>query len=347
MTQSKLRNNLFKVFKIFTWVLGVFLLLLIILEILFVLNKDKIADEIVSYLNEIQAGEIVISSVNFSPLSHFPDISVRLNDVQYYGIKSEYREPGEEAFCKLDKFYISLDIVSLLKGDLDVSELTLQDGELRIITRKDSSINIFNVFSEQEDSTARKDADDGEAIGLQLNKFTLKNIRLSYENQLSGYRADLHLHEFENSLTFIDQYLNIRLDPQVDIIRIEKGDRSYLENTQLEMFLNFRLDIDSLEGRIEKSRIIVQGANLDIRGDFKFKEDYFLDLKITSAVNDLSLLLLIFDDEIIKSNLEHIQQGNIYFDGIIKGNLANKIPYAEIKFGTGRPFNRFNTDPEF
>jgi hypothetical protein len=303
------------------------------LEVLFVLYEDKIADEIVSYLNEIQAGEIVISSVNFSPLSHFPDISVRLNDVQYYGTKSEYREPGEEAFCKLGKFYISLDIVSLLKGDLDVSELTLQDGELSIITQKDGSINIFNAFSEQEDSTARKDADDGEAIGLQLNKFTLENIRLSYENQLSGYRADLHLQKFENSLTFMDQHLDIQLQPQIDIIRIEKGDRSYLENTQLKMLLNFRLNLDSLEGQIEKSRIIVQGANLDIQGDFEFKEDYFLDLKITSAVNDPSLLLLVFDDEIIKSNLEHIQQGNIYFDGIIKGNIANKIPYAEIKFG--------------
>ena len=119
MAQSKPRNNLFKIFKIFTWVLGVFLLLLIILEILFVLYEDKIVDEIVSYLNEIQAGEIVISSANFSPLSHFPYISVRLNDAQYYETKSEYREPGEEAFFKLDKFYISLDIVSLLKGDLD------------------------------------------------------------------------------------------------------------------------------------------------------------------------------------------------------------------------------------
>ncbi len=333
MTQPKLRNKLLKIFKVFTGVLGVFLLLLIILEVLFVLNKDKIADKIVSYLNEIQTGEIVISSVNFSPLSHFPDISVRLNDAQYFGTKTKYRQPGDEAFCKLDKFYISLDIVSLLKGDLDVSELTLQDGELRIITRKDSSINIFNILNEQEESTVRKDADDGEPIGFQLNKFTLENIRLSYENQLSGYRADLHLKKIENSLTFMDQHLDIQLQPQVDIIRIEKGNRSYLENTQLEMLLNFRLNLDSLEGHIEKSRIIVQGANLDIQGVFELKEDYFLDLKITSVVNDPSLLLLIFDDEIIKSNLEHIQQGNIYFDGIIKGNIANKMPYAEIKFG--------------
>jgi uncharacterized protein involved in outer membrane biogenesis len=303
------------------------------LEILFVLYEDKIVDEIVSYLNEIQAGEIVISSAKFSPLSHFPDISVRLDDVQYYETKSEYREPGEEVFCKLDKFYISLDIMSLLKGDLDVSELTFQDGELRIIAREDSSVNIFNILNEQEDSAVRRDADDGEAIDLQLNKFTLENILLSYENQLSGYRADLHLHEFENSLTFMDQHLDIQLQPQIDIIRIEKDNRSYLENTQLEMLLNFRLDLDSLEGQIEKSRIIVQGANLDIQGVFALKEDYFLDLKITSAVDDLSLLLLIFDDELIKSNIENIQQGNIYFNGIIKGNLANKIPYAEIKFG--------------
>jgi len=332
MIQSKLRNKLFKIFKIFAWVLGVFLLLLIILEVLFILNKDKITDKIVSYLNEIQAGEIVISSVNFSPLSHFPDISVRLNDVQYYETKSDNRETGEEAFFELDKFYICLDIVSLLKGDLDVSELTLQDGELRIIAREDSSVNIFNIINDQEESTVKMD-EDGEAIGLQLNKFTLDNILLSYENQLSGYRADLHLQHFENSLTFIDQHLDIQLQPQIDVIRIEKGDKIYLENTQLEMLLNFRLNLNSLEGQIDKSRIIVQGANLDIQGDFKLKEDYFLDLKITSAVNDPSLLLLIFNNDLIESNLKNIQQGTIYFDGIIKGHIANEIPYAEIKFG--------------
>ena len=110
MKKSQRKRLIKKIVKVFTWVLGLFLLLLIILEVLFVLNKDKIADKIISYLNEVQAGEILISSINFSPLSHFPDIAVRLNGLQYYETKSENREPGEEAFCKLDKFYISLDI---------------------------------------------------------------------------------------------------------------------------------------------------------------------------------------------------------------------------------------------
>jgi hypothetical protein len=90
------------------------------------LNKNSIKNYIVSYINQKTAGEIVLTSINFSPLHHFPALSVRLNEVEIYEAKLDEPRLIEPEFCILNKFYISLDVTSLIRGDLNLSELSLE-----------------------------------------------------------------------------------------------------------------------------------------------------------------------------------------------------------------------------
>jgi len=322
-----------RVLKILSWIVGILLLIYIILEITFQLNKSYIQHKIVSYLNEAQAGEIIVSSIDLSPLAHFPNMSVRLNDIKYYETKIPHRDINDEPFCILNKFYIGLDLLSLIRGNIDVSEVTLRDGNLKIITDIDSSLNVSNLIIAEDDSSEQANIDEDKEPGLRLNRVTLENIRISYQNRLNGYQVDLHVREFENLVTLIDRNLDIELHPQIDIVKIQKEDRVYLENTQLGMFLNFRFNLDSLVGQIDKSKLIVDGANLNIQGMFELKDDYYMDLKISSVLNDPSLLLLIFEDKLIKDNIENIQKGDIYFDGRIRGSMSEKHPLVDLKFG--------------
>ncbi len=344
-----------KILKVFGWILGIPLILLLILEIIFIIYQDDIERELITFVNESQNGEIIISSISFSPLSHFPDISLRLNDVQYFETKSNLRKPEEKAFCHLKKFYISLDVIDLLGGDLDVSELTLEEGTLYIATQEDGSNNLTNLFSMPDDSKEYHQKDEnGKTANLQLNKFTLEDIRLTYENNISEYRADIFITNFENHLTFVDKQLDIKLQPQIEIISIGKKQRTFLENTELQMLINFKLDLDSLRGHIDKSWINIEGVNINFEGLFKIKEEYYLDLNFTSAMNDPSLLYFIFDDDIIEQNIQNISTGRIYFDGSIRGNIGENMPFIEISFGvnslhlkipdTERELKNFNFD---
>ncbi len=331
----KNRPLMLTIIKILGWILGIILIILLILKVIFELNKENIKDYIISSINENLVGEVVVASVDFSPLYHFPDLALRLNEVEIYENRISARQPDEAAFCTLKKFYIGLDVFSLIRGDLHVAELSAEDGELKIIVRKDSSVNIFNIIPSEQDSASREVEIDQKTPDLRLNKFSLKNIRLVYEHQLSGNRFDLHLKEFENLLTFDNQYLDLNLIPQIDIIQIKRGGYSFLENTRLDMSVNLKVDLDSLKGNFENSMISIEGAELKIQGDFDFNKKYYLDLQISSVLNDPSLLLLIFDEKVVEQNLKNIAKGNIYFDGRITGDIASEIPFIEITFGIG------------
>jgi len=333
MIGTKNKPVIRKIIRILAWILIIFLILLIVLKVIFDLNKENIKDYIVSTINQNLAGEVAAKSITFSPLYHFPYLSLGLNEVEIYESRTSGRQSNETAFCKLNKLYIGLNVISLIRGDLHVAELSAENGELNIIVRKDSSVNILDLIPSGEDSTSREAYVDQETADLRLNKFSLNNIRLVYANQLSDHRLDIQIREFENLVTLVDRHLDIRLLPQIEIRQIKRGNYRFLENTRLDMSVNMKIDLDSMKGTIENSIVTIEGAQLKMQGGFDFKQKSFLDLQISSVLNDPSLLLLIFDEKAIEQNLKNIGRGNIYFDGRITGDISGQLPFIEINFG--------------
>jgi hypothetical protein len=327
------RPVLRKLIRVLTWISLLLLVLLVVLEVAFLLNRDNIRAYIISSVNREIAGKIVAASVGFSPLYNFPHLSVRLNDVELYEHKEALTGANEQAFCKMGRVFIGLDLAGLLHGRIDVSEFAAEEGRLGITKRDDGSVNLMNFFMPAKDSAGAASGRDHPTAEFSLNRIRFKDIRVIYADSSSDYRLDMEINEFENNLTLHKQQLNLRLNPQIGILDIEHAGSSFLKDTRLELAADVNVDLDSLTGRINNGSVNIEGARLNITGDFAFRDTVRVDLHFASSVNDPSLLRLLFNEEAIEQNLKNIARGSIYCDGRIEGRLAGGIPFIEIEFG--------------
>jgi hypothetical protein len=114
-----------KLFKFFALIFLSFLLILILIEVLFYLNEDRIKGELLARVHQVQKGEIIVQDIGLSPFHQFPDISIKLKNALYYEHRAEEREDVEQPICDIKEVYLTFNILGLLQGKIDFSNVAL------------------------------------------------------------------------------------------------------------------------------------------------------------------------------------------------------------------------------
>jgi hypothetical protein len=317
--------------KYLAWLITFCLVLYIVILIIFNLNENRIKEEILTRFSDIQSGELSISGLDLSWLADFPNISIILCDVAYDEKRSVTQLENSLPLARFEKFYVSINLPALLSGRIRFAELTFENGLIFITRFADSSVNLFKAIASPADPDSVEDT--GSTPDLEVGEVIFRNIQFTFEDQLNGFHLNLLIKEFYNELIVGDNFIYMNLNPEIDIISIQSKGLDYLIGTSLNLSARLEMNLKDLTGTIKQSRLSVEGANLSIDGSFDLKKNIFIDLQISSAINDPSLLLLIFRDEIVQENLTNIVKGEIYLKGRITGELKDNIPTIELSFG--------------
>src|SRR5688572_21080531 len=120
----------------------IFLLISITSWIIVEKKNDWLIGEIQSYMNESQSGHLKIVSTNFKIFRNFPDITVELDNLQYYEHHDTLRTPKEKPILKAEKLFVAIKLLPLINDELKISEISLSKAQLNIIQYQNGKLNI-------------------------------------------------------------------------------------------------------------------------------------------------------------------------------------------------------------
>ena len=261
--------------------------------------------------------ELGVKRMDYSVLSHFPNISVEIPDLLIHSLKQE-----DQDLVKLKEINFVFNVFSLLKGDLVLNEILFKDGEINIIYNKDGLPN-FNIWK----TTPEK---SGEKSKFSINNIDFINVEISYQNlpEKQDYKfrvEELSLKPLEiiDSLKFTSIFIG-------EILQIKHSSFFCKEIIPINGNLDFSFINDDINFHF-KGNILEKIAN--INGSFNQINDknvWGIEFAITDL--DISKTVSILPKS-IKSDILKNLSGNIDLKGSIKeGDFNSNLPSVEIGF---------------
>jgi len=350
--KMKSRSFLRKMLKVLLYSFIAWVLILIIATVMLYIFKDDISKELLLSLNDIQKGEITLEDISFSPFAQFPSISLRLKNIVYYEHRINKRDTTEIPIGEFNEIYAAINIMDLIGGRINVSEVTIDGGTLNIVTYKDSSINLFNALGMNKPAnvTEKKElipeeslkteklksskenintSNEEKVIDLSIEQLTIKNLVINFENHIFNRTSSYNIKNLSSSFHHKPDLINGSLKTDININSIQLADKTFLKNKQLKIQTDFSFDREKLFIAVQPSRLSFESAEFDIKGTYDIKNDEYIDFEIDASDHDFSFFSLILSDE----GMNNLKRGDFYFHGTIKGKTSVGIPIVEISFG--------------
>lgn len=230
--------------------------------------------------------------------------------------------------AKIENAAIAIEVLPLLKGEIQIGELTLNGLVLNLITNKDGTSNLDNMFPDKTASTpvdaAEKQPEDKKTGYFAINKAQLAGIDIADTTievqDLSEGSANkinikqIHLGQFaldkETDLSVITQLSTAQLSAQIELQTklIVAGDFSSIQLNKLNL-QTLLTGEDIANGKIESS----------------VQSDVFYNLDTAKA--DINNLILTVDKLQLKGMLSVQTQDKTKVRFTLQGNEWDLSPY--------------------
>ncbi len=329
---SQTTNNKYKLFKQWTLIiLSVLVSILLIITAVFYYYKDDIGREVLLRVNKIQKGELVFKDISFNPFVHFPNISLTLMDIDYYELSSESRNIDSIPIIKLDKLFVALDVIDLIKGNVNVSNILLKNGKITLVAYADSSLNITNPFITEHDTIINQEESSNKTSDLELNleKIMFRNIDVSYYQQSNHNYSAFSIHSLDASLSYSPDTIKSFVNSNITINELKVNEEFALSNKNFQIETSLTYDRILHKVDIEPSDFSFEKANFTMFGNINLLGDGYIDMTMKGGDKELSILNLFLTHNVVQD----IEQGSLFFDASIVGMLYKGIPQIDCSFG--------------
>jgi AsmA protein len=304
--------------------------ILISLSVYFYLDRDRISRKILLHTNRLTSGELEFEDITFNPFKHFPEISLTLVDVIYFEHHTASRNQNEEALADIGRLYAAIDIVELIRGDISVSKILLEDGHIRLVRYPDSTLNLLNSFKPLEEAEMPvAEMEDTTEFNLDIRQVSCYGIQVSFDDRVEGDKEALAVKNMKASFRYAPEEIRTELDTRMvlELVKLSDKVRFRDKSLRLESSITFQRLDRMLE--IAPSRLTIDQAMMNIEGEIDFKVNDKFSLEVDGSDHDFSIFQLFLTGE----GLENLEKGDLYFKGSITGIPGREIPTADFRFG--------------
>ncbi|UCH66436.1 MAG: hypothetical protein JSW63_04725, partial [Ignavibacterium sp.] len=350
--KTKQRSIIQRLTRIILWLVSFVVALFILFPILFYIFKDDITKFIIAKVGELQNGEITFSDVSFSPLAHFPNVSLKLDSLYYYEHPRDSTNLDAIPIASIEEIYVAIDIIDLISGKFNVPEVTIAGGKFNIVTYPDSSINLFNALGKEkpgnlnvtEDISSLLTEDEREPeptiidsvesdkssdLDLSVDEITLQTIILSFNNLALKRSSSYIINSLNASFIYQEKRIISDLNTDIEIENISFPKHTYLADKNIRLNTSLSFDEKNNIVEIKPSRLIFENAQFDVEGRVGIGGEEIIDVRIDGSDHDFSFFSLVLSDQ----GVANLEQGDFYFKGTIKGSNLQDIPVLDFMFG--------------
>ena len=326
-----------KIIKIILIISGVSWLLIftlwLALSTVIVINRDEIGKYLILYVNNSQSGELEVEKILISPLIQFPHISVILKNVTYYEHKAIKRDQSEQPIATIENFYCGLEIIKLIKGKLEISNVNISNGELQIVIYPDSSVNLLNaVKSDSTNETKKlpesvKSVRKTDQLSVAIQNLSIDDLYLKVTNDPAKRESSIRINNFNCEFDYNGKQAKLNFVTSILIEKLKINDKNNITNQEIN--LEVTANLDKNKGlQVKDGKLEFDNTKFLFDGHFNPSDEGDLSLKIESdgSLNVFSL----FANENVAKNLH---RGEFYFNGSIEGKIFSEFPLINFDFG--------------
>jgi len=343
VTQYITSSALFrKILKVLVYLSLAFFVLLAFTFLYFSINKDDISRDLLLKLNEMQKGEITFEKITLTPFAQFPKVSLNLVNVSYFEIK-EAENNTKYRIGQLENIYLSFKLTDLLAGNINVTNVTVQGGQIRIITYPDSTTNLGNailsndnsdvvdelVFEEVDTLTTTAELEKF----LAINNVTIKDVTVGFENRVVDRKISLHINNLSASFSRKAKQNDMKLTGDLNLYYYQLKGITLLKDKSFQLATDLHYQEKEKVITIKPSNLIFKRAKFYVTGSIDIEEDGDMDLEIKLADKDFSILSLLFSEEVIYQNRKDLIKGDFNLEAKVIGRSFIEVPLIDINFG--------------
>lgn len=330
-----------KTMKIAGITLGVILLLLLILPFAF---QGKLAKLVKEEGNKMLNAQFDFRTLNISLLRNFPSASVSLEDFWLKGTG-----PFEnDTLIQAGELTAAVNLFSLFgDGGYDISRIIVKDTRVHAIVLEDGRPN-WDVMKPSPDAETPEDETAQETFRIKLQKLSVDNLSVVYDDRQGGVFADLSRLEADCSGDFGSDRTVVDLKMETPSLTCRTGGIPLLNKVSLEADMDVDADLAGGKFTLRENMLQLNAIQLNLDGWLaQTKQGMDMDLRLnTNEVGFKELLSLI--PAIYAKDFQDLKtDGKVTLNAFARGSMEGntKVPQFEVNLDVKDAMFRYPSLP--
>ncbi len=330
-----------KTMKIAGITLGVILLLLLILPFAF---QGKLAKLVKEEGNKMLYAQFDFRTLNISLLRNFPSASVSLEDFWLKGTG-----PFEnDTLIQAGELTAAVNLFSLFgDGGYDISRIIVKDTRVHAIVLEDGHPN-WDVMKPSPDAETPEDETAQETFRIKLQKLSVDNLSVVYDDRQGGVFADLSRLEADCSGDFGSDRTVVDLKMETPSLTCRTGGIPLLNKVSLEADMDVDADLAGGKFTLRENMLRLNAIQLNLDGWLaQTKQGMDMDLRLnTNEVGFKELLSLI--PAIYAKDFQDLKtDGKVTLNAFARGSMEGntKVPQFEVNLDVKDAMFRYPSLP--
>lgn len=319
-----------KLWKLFLY-LGVLPLLVLSVVFIYIYSKQEaIVQDQLSQLNAQHAALVKIGKSDISLFKNFPYVSVKLNDLEIYETKAE----DASVITRVDHIYVGFNLWDILNKNYDVQSLLVEDGFFNFVLHKDGSNNIETALKTDDDV-----AENSASTNIHLKKIRIKNLDVHKLDESNNLDIETLIYWGKGSFKTKENITQAHIDTEFELNIIKDLDTTYINHKHFEFDTDLSFNQTSGILTVQPTNVVMEHSDFELEGTLDTKNEMDLDLSIKGKKSNFNMLIAFAPHDLIPVLERYNNAGNIYFNSVVKGPLANQqMPFVDVNFGTDKAY---------
>jgi translocation and assembly module TamB len=194
--QKKKRSLLFRLFKVFAWILGsiLFLIVLVLLLIQTSFVQNFARKKVVTYLENKLKTKVAIGKLDIK----FPT-ALSLQNVYF-------QDQTKDTLLYGGEIKVDISMFKLIRSDIEIKEIALNDILLKVKRLPPDSVFNFQFIADAFSGKQTKTPSKKDTSGLKMNidQILINRTRIVYKDALTGNDMDLAIRHFDTKISKFD-----------------------------------------------------------------------------------------------------------------------------------------------
>jgi AsmA-like protein len=300
---------------------GLLALLLVLLLVLPLLFRDRIAARVKVAVNQNLTARVDWRDVGVSFFRHFPNLTLRLDDLT---VANEGRFAGD-TLAAIRHLGVVLDLPSVLRnaigsgGPIVVRGVELDQPRVSLITLQDGTVN-WDITKKpaQPQPTAAK------PMEISLRKFEIKDAAIAFDNRRTKLKATLKGYTQSLSGDFSQKQVAVQTRASADTVSVVFAGIPYLNRVRLGLVTDAQADLTKKSVVLKQTELSLNDLKLGVSGSAKSTGKLLgLDLAFNApSTNFRSILSLV--PAVYAHDFDKVKtSGSFTVNGRVKGEYGD------------------------
>ena len=291
-------------------------------------NQSEIIKGEIAKLNEEHEGLIRWSHSDLRLWGNFPDISIKIYDLQIF----ETKQDNAPIIMDVKDIYIGFNLWDIVNGNYDIQSLLVEEGVFNIILHENNTINIQNSLK----STSKTETP---STNIHLKKIKFKNLDIHTLDEATNTDIEKFIYSATGGFSQKDSIIAGHIDTDFELNIIKDGDTSFIHKKHFEAHTDLVFNEFTGVLDIKRSGIVMENGNFELEGSIDIMNEVDLDLTIKGTKPNFDMLIAFAPAEIIPVLANYKNAGEIYFNATVKGPTNNgNSPFINATFGARKAF---------